>query len=233
MDLHVSIMAIKKKLGVTEYNSHGIDFALTTYCQAKCRSCARTNQYTGEKESWLQLKHMDLDVFKHTLKSSPNIHITDIEFCGEFGDPMMHPQIDEFIETALEFAPSVRISTNGGLRTPDWYEKIAKKYKKRLEINFAIDGATHDVNWMYREGVDWQRAIDNMTSYIAAGGRGTWWFIIFEWNWHQLIDANILANKINIELVARYNNRSFGLITPESQIKAEALIKKHGLNPIR
>jgi hypothetical protein len=172
---------------------------------------------------------MDLDVFRQTLESSPNVHIADIEFCGEFGDPMMHPQIDKFIETALEFAPSVRISTNGGLRTPDWYESIAKKYKNRLEINFAIDGATHDVNWMYREGVDWHRAIDNMTSYMSAGGWGSWWFIIFEWNWHQIPEANSLANDIGIELMVRYNNRDFGLITPESRIKADAIIKEHGL----
>ena len=229
MDSLENIMAIKKNLGVTEYTNHSIDFALTTYCQAKCRSCARTNEQTGEKESWLQLKHMDLDVFRQTLESSPNVHIADIEFCGEFGDPMMHPQIDKFIETALEFAPSVRISTNGGLRTPDWYESIAKKYKNRLEINFAIDGATHDVNWMYREGVDWHRAIDNMTSYMSAGGRGSWWFIIFEWNWHQIPEANSLANDIGIDLMVRYNNRDFGLITPESQIKADAIIKEHGL----
>lgn len=229
MDLHVNIMVTKKNPGVPEYTNHSIDFALTTYCQAKCRSCARTNQYTGEKESWLQLKHMDLDVFRQTLESSPNVHIADIEFCGEFGDPMMHPQIDKFIETALEFAPSVRISTNGGLRTPDWYESIAKKYKNRLEINFAIDGATHDVNWMYREGVDWHRAIDNMTSYMSAGGWGSWWFIIFEWNWHQIPEANSLANDIGIELMVRYNNRDFGLITPESRIKADAIIKEHGL----
>jgi molybdenum cofactor biosynthesis enzyme MoaA len=229
MDSLENIMAIKKNLGVTEYTNHSIDFALTTYCQAKCRSCARTNEQTGEKESWLQLKHMDLDVFRRTLESSPNVHIADIEFCGEFGDPMMHPQIDKFIETALEFAPSVRISTNGGLRTPDWYESIAKKYKNRLEINFAIDGATHDVKWMYREGVDWHRAIDNINSYMSAGGRGSWWFIIFEWNWHQIPEANSLANDIGIDLMVRYNNRDFGLITPESQIKADAIIKEHGL----
>ena len=40
------------------------DFALTTYCQAKCRSCARTNEVTGDKEDWLELKHMDLGIFQ-------------------------------------------------------------------------------------------------------------------------------------------------------------------------
>ena len=46
---------------------HSFDFALTTYCQAKCRSCARTNEETGEKNEWVKLKHMDLEVFKRRL----------------------------------------------------------------------------------------------------------------------------------------------------------------------
>jgi hypothetical protein len=228
MDSLENIMAIKKNPGVNDY-SNQIDFAITTYCQAKCRSCARTNLETGEKESWLELKHMDLNVFKNTLNNSPDVNLNEIEFCGEFGDPMMHPQIDNFIETALEFTPEVRISTNGGLRTPDWYEKIAKKYGDSLEINFSIDGASHDVNWKYREGVDWYRAMDNMTSYIKASGRGNWWFIIFEWNHHQLLEASKLAKDINIEMVFKYNDRLFGLITPESKIKADAIIKENGL----
>jgi molybdenum cofactor biosynthesis enzyme MoaA len=211
------------------YKSHHIDFALTTYCQAKCRSCARTNQDTGDKEDWLELKHMDLDVFRRTLESSHNIPLGCIEFCGEFGDPMMHPKIDEFIETALEFAPSVEIVTNGGLRTPDWYEKIAKKYKNRLKISFAIDGASHDINWKYREGVDWQRAMDNMIAYTGANGKCSWWFIIFEWNWHQISTAYKMANDIGINITFKYNQRLFGLITPESKLKAATIIKEHEL----
>ena len=49
---------------------HSFDFALTTYCQAKCRSCARTNQETGEKETWVPLQHMKLDVFEKRLKAT-------------------------------------------------------------------------------------------------------------------------------------------------------------------
>tara|TARA_B110001454_G_scaffold199420_1_gene204196 strand:+ start:1841 stop:2503 length:663 start_codon:yes stop_codon:yes gene_type:complete len=206
---------------------YAIDFALTTYCQAKCRSCARTNQYTGEKEDWLELRHMNLDIFKHTLENSPNLKFKAIEFCGEFGDPMMHPEVDKFIETALTFAREVHISTNGGLRNKEWYSEIAKKYCGRygLFINWAIDGADHDTNWKYREGVDWQKAMDNMTAYTKSGGNSCWWFLIFEWNWHQIPLVRKLAKEIGIEnLRFRFQNRDFGLITPESRIEAEKLL---------
>jgi len=243
MDLLENTTAIKKSLGVInmevlnsgkgyrgsgvsniEENQHSVDFALTTYCQAKCRSCARTNDVTGEKEDWLELKHMDLDIFKSTLNASPNIKLTDIEFCGEFGDPMMHPRVDKFIETALEYAPRVVISTNGGLRNHSWYADIAKKYGNKLYIMWAIDGATHDVNWKYREGVDFNKAFENMKSYTQAGGIGEWWYLLFEWNWHQIPLARKLAKEIGVSVRFRYNNRMFGLITPESRIQAEDLL---------
>ena len=209
---------------------HSIDFALTTYCQAKCRSCARTNEDTGEKEDWVKLKHMDLNVFEKRLANLKNVELDDIEFCGEFGDPMMHPQVDNFIETALNYAPEVTISTNGGLRTPDWYESIAKKYKQRLKIDFAIDGATHDVNWLYREGVDFERAINNMKAFTNNGGYAKWLYIIFDWNWQQVTLAKQMADNMNIKIIFRYNNRPYGLITDTNMQSCDKLCADNGIN---
>jgi len=211
-----------------QIKGHQLDFALTTYCQAKCRSCARTNEETGDKADWVELLHMNIDVFKRTLDASSNLHIEWIEFCGELGDPMMHPHVDTFIETALNYTTQVTISTNGALRNHTWYEKIAKKYKHKLTIMFAIDGATHDVNWLYREGVDFNKAFENMKSFQASGGLGEWAFLIFEWNWHQIPLACSLAKEIGIPIEFRYNDRNFGLITPESKIQADILLAANG-----
>ena len=46
---------------------HSIDFALTTYCQARCRSCARTNIDTGKPIDGLKLEHMDINLFKNVV----------------------------------------------------------------------------------------------------------------------------------------------------------------------
>jgi MoaA/NifB/PqqE/SkfB family radical SAM enzyme len=223
-------MEIKKNPGVNNsyaYDSHWLEFALTTYCQAKCRSCARTNQDTGEKESWLELKHMDIDVFTSTLELSKDLNISTIQFCGEFGDPMMHPEINKFIDSAMKFArKSVIINTNGGLRSPDWYTSIVKQYGDKIQIQWAIDGITHDVNWMYREGVDFERAMNNMKAYIEADGEGKWWFIIFEWNWHQIPEARKIANNLGIDIEFRFNDRNYGLISRESKLKAERLLNE-------
>jgi len=173
---------------------------------------------------------MDLNVFEKRLANLKNVELDDIEFCGEFGDPMMHPQVDNFIETALNYAPMVTISTNGGLRAPGWYESIAKKYKKRLKIDFAIDGATHDVNWLYREGVDFERAINNMKAFADNGGYAQWLYIIFDWNWQQVTLAKQIADNMNIGIIFRYNNRSYGLITDENMQACNKLCDDNGIN---
>jgi len=46
-----------------------IDFAITTYCQAKCRSCQRTNEDTGEVNSWLTPTHMSYTVFDNIVNN--------------------------------------------------------------------------------------------------------------------------------------------------------------------
>lgn len=214
-----------------EYN---FDFALTTYCQARCRSCARTNDKTGEKEPWLELKHMDLDIFNTRLKGF-NRNIGYIQFCGEFGDPLMHPHIRQFIDNALLYTDKVHINTNGGLRNPNFYSDLVKDYghpsskypDKKVHIKWGIDGTDHDTNWLYREGVDWQRAIDNMTAWFANEGHGSWHFLIFDWNWYQIPEAIKMAKDIGCEIEFKFNNRSWGLIGQENKKHAIKLLEEY------
>ena len=84
---------------------YNFDFWLTTYCQAKCRSCARTNIHTGDQESWLNTSHMKLETFVNRLEPFPH-EIGYIQFCGEMGDPCMHPKI-----CLLYTSPSPRDAT--------------------------------------------------------------------------------------------------------------------------
>jgi MoaA/NifB/PqqE/SkfB family radical SAM enzyme len=209
---------------------YSFDFALTTYCQARCRSCMRTNEKTGEKADWLTPTHMKFDVFKRVIDTS-NIMKNDttfIQFCGELGDPMMHPKIEQFIEYGLNYVDYIHINTNGGLRNPDWYAYMAKKFPKRIRIKFGVDGTDHDTNWLYREGVDFNRAVDNMQSWFDNDGLGSWHFLIFEWNWHQIPEAKELAEKLGTEVEFKFNNRSWGKISDENKKHAYDLLESIG-----
>ncbi len=215
--------------------SINFDFALTTYCQAKCQSCVRMDPNNpGLVSPFLNLQHFDLEIFKNIISNSDIIkhYNSYIQFCGELGDPVMHPQIEKFIEVAFEYGGGVQVNTNGGLRSPDWYTHLCTKFdsgpddRRRLKFKWGIDGTDHETNSKYRDGVDWHRAMDNMTAWFENDGEGEWHFIIFEWNWHQIFDAYEMAKNINCEIAFKFNGRNWGKISPENKIKALAMLKE-------
>ena len=203
------------------------DFAITTYCQAKCRSCQRTNPDTGETADWLTPTHMSYELFDRIVNNCPS-NLTIAQFCGELGDPMMHPQITKFVDRIFS-KKSIRrliINTNGGLRDPEWYTRMGENYGLKLGIHFGIDGMSHETNWKYREGVNWQRAIDNMVALSKTKADLEWHFLIFEWNWQEVEEAYNFAKKHNINIIFKFNTRHVGLISSENKQACEKIIEK-------
>ena len=214
---------------------YGIDFWLTTYCQARCRSCARTNEQTGEEASWLVKEHMKLNTFTSILDDFDE-ELEYIQFCGEMGDPCMHPQVNDFVEKSFDYTDDVHILTNGGLRQPEWYVALAEKYTNfrgkytGVYFKFGVDGTDQEINEMYREGVNWQRAYDNMKAYFGAGGNGTWHYLIFDWNWHDIPNAMQMAEDIGTDINFKFNGRDYGRITTENKKMAVKLLQECGYN---
>lgn len=187
---------------------YSLELNITNYCQAKCRTCRRTVTETGETVPWLVLKHMTDSELDAIVEKTVDLGIT-YDLCGEYGDPMMHPRIQDFI-TRLSNIGYVSINTNGGLRNADFYALNSKN--KRLQITWSIDGITHDVNWKYREGVNFKKSWENMTTWFLHGGKGTWDFLIFDWNVHQADDAKEFADSNNIPINFKWPNGIYGQV---------------------
>lgn len=210
-----------------DYN-HMFDIEISSYCQAFCSGCQRNN-LDGELNEGFVQQHMGYqDYCVLTDSLSRGINIDFIQFCGEMGDPMMHPQVEQFIDRTFEITDNLLIHTNGGLRQPKWYAHMAEKYKntnKTLYIKFGIDGCDHDTNWKYRKGVNWQRAMDNLTAWTQAGGGGNWSFLLFDWNWHQIPLATAMAAEIGCKLQFQLTEDDLGLggMTPEVQESPELI----------
>lgn len=170
-----------------------LNFEITSYCNSKCYGCFRAHN----QDNTLLNKHIDYDLFEKFIYEDCIGDDMSCILCGQLGEPILHPQIEKIIELCYFRFNSVAISTNGGNRNPNWYKKICQKFSDKIIFIFAIDGITQDINELYRKGVNFDKAFNNM---LSCGKNALWNFIIFKHNVHQVYGASKLAEKYNIDI---------------------------------
>jgi len=202
-----------------------IEFALTTHCNANCPLCMRTDKNSGKKLDSVPLLHLPLDDYKKTLKQINSDW--QIYLCGDWGDPMMHPNIEEILEyTVINNSNSVCIDTNGGIRDADFYKKIAKKYEEELWINFSIDGFDAETNGKYRIGVNFDKCMENILAYAQQSPwLSIWQMLIFDYNYDQIDMVADFCRKNKIFFDFKLNVRRWKHTVTSEKIK-EYVLKK-------
>lgn len=207
-----------------------IDFNITNYCNAKCPTCKRFDAVKYlEVDKNLKVLHTNYDDFKNAVESNKDyFKKTECYFCGEFGDPMMHPKIKDFTETANNVFNRVTIYTNGGLNRADFIDYVS--HTRGVIVRFGIDGLTHETNNLYRIGVNTELAYKNMLE-LAKYGKAKWDYTLFEHNMHELEDVIKFALDKNIKLMMRCNLRpsKFGVnrITDKDYYKFKEVAAKY------
>ena len=184
-----------------------IDFNITNYCNARCPTCKRfdPDKYLELAEG-IKLIHMNFEDFKNVIERNKETYKDyDCYFCGEFGDPLMHPKIKEFAELANNTFKHLTIYSNGGVKKDEFFKYVIET-ENSITIRFGIDGLTHEINNKYRINVNTQLAFDNMF-LMAKYGRAVWDYTIFEHNKHEIEDVIELANHHDILLMLRCNLR--------------------------
>lgn len=170
---------------------------LSTFCNAACPKCPRYIDGTMVLRPGLELEQITLEKFKRYFDEKFIKQTTQWLFCGTHGDPMMAKDSIDIFEYLYSINDNlqIRMNTNGGMRSQkDWKRlgELSKKYNKLFTVTFSIDGL-EDTNHLYRRNVDWNILIRNVKTYIDAGGRATWDFLVFRHNQHQIDEAKRLA----------------------------------------
>jgi MoaA/NifB/PqqE/SkfB family radical SAM enzyme len=169
-----------------------IEIELTTHCNASCPQCSR-NFYGGPKWPTLPLVSLDLEWLKAKLPLEFVKNLKLIRLCGTYGDPCVHPDLLDVIQWfKTQTQAKIIINTNGGMRKPAWWTKLARTLGPNDMVLFGIDGLD-DTNHIYRKGVDYNKLMDNVKSFIGAGGQAEWQFIVFEHNQHQVEAARKIS----------------------------------------
>ena len=181
---------------------------LTNRCNAGCPLCGRTsNRLSGVAEFIENSGWIDLQL--ETLKKIPWENMNRVNFCGNYGDPAIHPKTLDIIDYIEKTDTKTILVTNGSLRNTEWWKKLAKiQTHKQSHVRFSIDGL-RDTNHLYRRNTNFDMIIKNAKTFIDNGGHAIWVFIAFQHNEHQIEEAKKLAQKMGFKrFILRRNNRS-------------------------
>lgn len=202
-----------------------VHLELSSACNAACQVCPR-NADGGYTIPWLIQRTMSLSDYKKIFTKETTKHLKSILMCGNYGDPIYCKDLPDILKYMMEINPSTRISihTNGGMRSPQWWSDLAQSHDN-LFVTFSIDGL-EDTNHIYRRNVNWKRLMENVNSFIAAGGHAIWEFLIFKHNQHQIDLVRTISTQMKFKDV-RFK-RPFGFEAIDNNYTHMRVLKENG-----
>ena len=177
-------------------NINQINAELTNYCNAACPMCPRFDVNLNLQKDITNNSHTTLQLIKTKISTRVLSNLRTFRSCGNLGDGSMNPECLEIYDYVKSYGPPIMLlNTNGGARTSDFWEEMAKL---GVVVTFSIDGLS-DTNHLYRRNVKWEKLMNNVNAFIQAGGIAEWDYLIFKHNEHQVDEAIALSKKLGFK----------------------------------
>ena len=182
---------------ITTDNITSINAELTNYCNAACPMCARYFIDGTLNKDKVNSQHTTLTFFQERLGTKLAKQLTRFTSCGNFGDGAMNPECLEIYQWFRILNPTIKLllHTNGGARGTEFWRALATA---KVSVTFAIDGL-EDTNHLYRRNVKWSKLLENVKSFIDAGGKATWAMLIFKHNESQIEQCRALSRTMGFD----------------------------------
>jgi len=188
-----------------------IHIELTDKCQASCPQCLR-NHFGGADREFIQNIEITLEQFKEWFPIEFLKNLKNFYACGSLGDPAIAKDCLEIFEYVRHHNPTCRLAlhTNGSLKTPTWWQKLAKALTPNGTVIFAIDGFKGE-HELYRRGTSWDKIIENAKAFIEAGGQARADCLIFKHNEARIEELKTyLLDTGFVEVNLKPTNRFYG-----------------------
>jgi MoaA/NifB/PqqE/SkfB family radical SAM enzyme len=169
---------------------------LTNKCYLKCPRCARTTFI--EKFGSKRYTNHDLN-FDH-FKSFFDIDISNkkFNFVGNYGDPIYHPNVFQFIKFIKDYNSSLKLVTNGSYKTKKWWKELISILDYNDSVTFSIDGIPENFT-QYRKNADWETIKNGLEVIGNSNVNSEWSYIPFSYNINTIDEARKLSNSFGIK----------------------------------
>jgi MoaA/NifB/PqqE/SkfB family radical SAM enzyme len=203
-----------------------VHLEVTQRCQAACPMCDR-NMNGGADNPHITNAELSLEDCKKIFKPEFIRQLKTMYMCGNLGDPIIARDTLEIFKYFRENNSNMWLSmnTNAGARDEAWWEELAHVFGRMGAVIFSVDGL-EDTNHLYRQGVNWNNVVRSATSFIKAGGRARWDFLIFEHNEHQVETAERLAKEYGFERFQKKKSARFVTSTIKPKDEHQAVNRK-------
>jgi MoaA/NifB/PqqE/SkfB family radical SAM enzyme len=150
-----------------------------------------------------------------------DINGLSVEFCGDYGDPIYHPEFIDMVKAVKQRGARVVITTNGSYHKAEWWQELCQCLDASDVIRFSIDGLP-DSFTQYRKNADWESIKVGIDTCRAHTVQVVWKFIPFAYNYTQITQAQDLAVSLDMGFILDSSDR-FDDATMHYQPPAEFL----------
>lgn len=165
-----------------------LNLDITFRCPLQCLRCGRQTSFLN-KGKRVPGKDMTLEEFDKITN-----FFQKISFCGQYSDPIHHPQFLDFLQICREKRIYTEVHTASSHKPNDWYVEAWQTYPGARWI-FAIDGLPHQSH-KYRINQDGIKLFNLMLEsrkYLER--KVIWQYIVFFYNQHSIKEAMEIAKK--------------------------------------
>ena len=173
----------------------GFHIEPTNICTLKCAGCARTQFIDQWPQHWSN-HSLDIDQLLGFLDI--DLSTKTINLCGNYGDPIYHPDFINFVKKLKATGVTLSIVTNGSYKTKEWWQELTELLSPNDNITFSIDGIPENFT-QYRKNANWTSIQTGIEISAKSQCQTVWKYIPFSFNETSIDQANKLALDFGID----------------------------------
>jgi len=173
----------------------GFHIEPTNICTLKCEGCARTRFIDQWPQHWHN-HSLDIDQLLNFL--DVDLSTKTINLCGNYGDPIYHPDFINFVKRLKETNVTLSIITNGSYKKKEWWQELTTLLSEQDKIIFSIDGLPENFT-QYRKNANWKSIQTGIEASVASQCQTHWSYIPFSFNEDSINQAKQLALQLGMD----------------------------------